>query len=54
MICGEGICNSKSGDVYSFGIILHEILERGGVWALNTSTNNEEADDYIEPKVNNW
>ena len=42
---------AKPGDIYSLGIILHEIIERAGVWGLNTSTSKEEDKDYLEPKV---
>ena len=42
---------AKPGDIYSLGIILHEIIERAGVWGLNTSTSEEEDKDYLEPKV---
>ena len=42
---------TKAGDIYSLGIILHEIIERAGVWALNTNTNEDDHEDYLEPKV---
>ena len=41
-------CGSKAGDLYSLGIILHEIVERRGVWALNFTP---EEDEYLEPKT---
>ena len=42
---------SRAGDIYSLGVILHEIIERAGVWALNTNTNEDDDEDYLEPKV---
>ena len=42
---------TRAGDIYSLGVILHEIIERAGVWALNTNTNEDEDEDYLEPKV---
>ena len=42
---------SRPGDIYSLGVILHEIIERAGVWALNTNTNEDDDEDYLEPKV---
>ena len=42
---------SRPGDIYSLGVILHEIVERAGVWALNTNTNEDDDEDYLEPKV---
>ena len=48
---GGGELCSRAGDVYSLGIILHEIIDRAGVWALNTNTMEDEDEDYLEPKV---
>ena len=42
-------CGSKAGDLYSLAIILHEIVERRGVWALNFTSEEEE--EYLEPKT---
>ena len=42
---------AKPGDIFSLGIILHEIIERSGVWGLNTSTSISDHDDYLEPKI---
>ena len=44
----EASRGSKAGDIYSLGIILHEIVERRGVWGLNF---NSEEEEYIEPKT---
>ena len=42
---------SKPGDIYSLGIILHEILERAGAWALNLNTSAADHEDYLEPRI---
>ena len=47
----EGRVFTRAGDIYSLGVILHEIIERAGVWALNTNTNEDGDEDYLEPKV---
>ena len=48
LVAGDMCRGSKAGDIYSLGIILHEIVERRGVWGLNFNSDEEE---YIEPKT---